>query len=147
MQKKIIALAIASALTAPALAFADTANANFYGVLNGDVELVKAGGAPATAATSRGRITSNASRFGVNGSDDLGNGLSAIYPVESRVNLAGTETSGGAGVFDGIRNTNLGLKGAFGTAFVGQWDTPFKVSHNKVELFANTTLSLIHISE
>ncbi len=141
MQKKIIALAIASALTAPALAFADTANANFYGVLNGDVELVKAGGAPATAATSRGRITSNASRFGVNGSDDLGNGLSAIYQIESRVNLAGTETTGGAGVFDGIRNTNLGLKGAFGTAFIGQWDTPFKVSHNKVELFDNTTIA------
>ncbi len=141
MQKKIIALAIASALTAPALAFADTANANFYGVLNGDVELVKAGGAPATVATSRGRITSNASRFGLNGSDDLGNGLSAIYQIESRVNLAGTETGGGGGVFDGIRNTNLGLKGAFGTAFVGQWDTPFKVSHNKVELFDNTTIA------
>ena len=141
MQKKIIALAIASALTAPALAFADTANANFYGVLNGDIELVKAGGAPAAAASSRGRITSNASRFGVNGSDDLGNGLSAIYQIESRVNLAGTETTGGAGVFDGIRNTNLGLKGAFGTAFVGQWDTPFKVSHNKVELFDNTTIA------
>jgi len=141
MQKKIIALAIASALTAPALAFADTANANFYGVLNGDIELVKAGGAPAAAASSRGRITSNASRFGVNGSDDLGNGLSAIYQIESRVNLAGTETGGGAGVFDGIRNTNLGLKGAFGTAFIGQWDTPFKVSHNKVELFDNTTIA------
>jgi len=141
MQKKIIALAIASALTVPALAFADTANANFYGVLNGDVELVKAGGAPGTAATSRGRITSNASRFGVNGSDDLGNGLSAIYQIESRVNLTGTETAAGGGVFDGIRNTNLGLKGAFGTAFIGQWDTPFKVSHNKVELFDNTTIA------
>jgi predicted porin len=154
MQKKIIALAIASALTAPALAMADTANVNFYGVLNADVELVRVGTAgssaptlvipPTTSAvnpTSRGRVTSNASRFGLSGSEDLGNGLTGIFQIESRVNLTGTETAAGGGIFDVIRNSNLGLKGAFGTAFVGQWDTPFKVSHNKVELFDNTTIA------
>jgi predicted porin len=153
IQKKIIALAIASALTAPALAFADSANANFYGVLCADVENVTVGtAATATGDTSRGRLTSNASRIGLNGSEDLGNGLTAIYQIETRVNLVGNETSAAAvagatgsgttaGIFDGIRNSNLGLKGAFGTVFVGQWDTPYKVSHNKVELFDNTNIA------
>jgi predicted porin len=40
MQKKIIALAIASALVVPA-AFADTSNVTVYGVLNADFESVK----------------------------------------------------------------------------------------------------------
>lgn len=142
MQKKIIALAIASALTAPALAFADSANVNFYGVMAADVENVSVGtAATTTGPTSRGRIISDASRVGLNGVEDLGNGLSAIFQVESRVNLVGNETAAGGGVFDGVRNSNVGLKGAFGTAFVGQWDTPFKVSHNKVELFDNTTIA------
>jgi predicted porin len=162
MQKKIIALAIASALTAPALALADSANANFYGVLNADVELVSVGTVPAVTAPTlaqashRGRVTSNASRLGLNGSDDLGNGLTAIYQIETRVNLVGNEVTAGTtnagaapnnttstnvGIFDGIRNSNLGLKGAFGTVFVGQWDTPYKTSHNKVELFDNTTIA------
>ena len=140
MQKKIIVLAIASALTAPALAFADTANVNFYGVLAADVELVKADKAPAAAASSRGRVMSDASRVGLMGSDDLGNGLKAIFQVESRVNLVGNESAGGGGVFDGMRNSNVGLQGDFGTAFVGHWDTPFKAAHNKVELFDNTSI-------
>ena len=141
MQKKIIVLAIASALTAPALAFADTANVNFYGVLAADVELVKADKAPANAASSRGRVISDASRVGLMGSEDLGNGLKAIFQVESRVNLVGNETtSAGNGVFDGMRNSNVGLQGDFGTAFVGHWDTPFKTAHNKVELFDNTSI-------
>ncbi len=142
MQKKIIALAIASALTAPALALADTANVNVYGVLTADVESVKVGTAASpTGPNSRGRVTSDASRIGFKGTDDLGNGLTGIFQVESRVNLTGTETSAGGGVFDGVRNSNLGLQGGFGTAFVGQWDTPYKVTHNKIELFDNTTIA------
>lgn len=155
MQKKIFTLALAAGLAAPLAAFADNANVNFYGVLDADFESVTAGTAPAIVApvvtagpTSRGRVTSNASRFGLKGSDDLGDGLQGIFQIESRVNLAGNETTkptGGVdtnfGIFDGIRNSNLGLQGNFGTAFVGQWDTPFKVSHNKVELFDNSSIA------
>jgi predicted porin len=139
MQKKVFTLALVAGLAAPLAAFADSANVTFYGVLDADVEQVKTDKASGTAATSRGRVTSNASRFGLKGSDDLGNGLQAIYQVESRVSL--NNNDGGAGVFNGIRNTNLGLKGDFGTAFVGNWDTPFKASHNKVELFDNSSIA------
>jgi predicted porin len=143
MQKKVISLALAAGLVAPLAAFADSANVTFYGVLDADAEQVKTDKPVAPTATagasSRGRITSNASRFGLKGSDDLGNGLQAIYQVESRVALNGND--GGSGVFSGLRNTNLGLTGGFGTVFVGNWDTPFKTAHNKVELFDNSSIA------
>jgi predicted porin len=153
MQKKVFALALAAGLVAPLSAFADSANVNFYGVLDADVEHVR-NSLPGTATfpTSRNRVTSNASRFGLKGSDDLGNGLEGIFQIESRVNLAGNETAAGTsatggatstnvGVFNGVRNSNLGLKGNFGTVFVGNWDTPFKTAHNPVELFDNSSIA------
>ncbi|MDH2918969.1 MAG: porin [Sideroxydans sp.] len=152
MQKKLIALAVAAALTAPALALADSANVSVYGVVDADVELVKSDKVAATAPGSRGRVTSNASRLGVKGEENVGNGLTAFFQAETRVNLMGNEfattsNAGGGttqtnlGVFNGMRNSNLGLKGDFGTAFIGNWDTPFKVAHNKVELFDNTSIA------
>lgn len=140
MQKKIIALAIASALTAPA-AFADTSNMTVYGVLDADFVSVKSSTVAAGQVTSRTRLDSNASRLGFKGSEDLGDGLQAIYQIETRVNLSGNETGGGGGVFSGLRNTNVGLKGNMGTVFVGHWDTPFKTSHNPVELFDNSSIA------
>jgi predicted porin len=155
MQKKIVALAVAAAFSAPA--FADS-NVVVYGKLSADVETVRASAVktPGVDATSYGRVVSNASRFGIKGSEDLTDGLQGIYQIESRVNLVGNETTTNtvvdangatvgttkvnAGVFNGLRNSHIGLKGGFGTAFVGHWDTPFKAVHNKVELFDNTTI-------
>jgi len=152
MQKKLIALAVAAALASPALALADSANITVYGVADADVELVKSDKVAATAPGSRGRVTSNASRLGVKGEENVGNGLTAFFQVETRVNLMGNEfttTSNAAGgttqtnlgVFNGMRNSNIGLKSDFGTAFIGNWDTPFKTSHNKLELFDNTSVA------
>lgn len=158
MQKKIVALAVAAAFSAPA--FADS-NVVVYGKLSADVESVRASavnGAANVNPTSRSRVSSNASRFGIKGSEDVADGLQAIYQVETRVNLVGNETTTGTttvtgaagatattttnvGVFNGLRNSNVGLKGGFGTLFVGHWDTPFKSIHNKVELFDNSTIA------
>ena len=41
MQKKVFTLALVAGLAAPLAAFADSANATFYGVLDADVEQVK----------------------------------------------------------------------------------------------------------
>jgi predicted porin len=133
MQKKIIALAIAAAMTAPALAFAE---ATVYGTINMDVENYKSDKVSvATTPTSLNRFSNNASNVGVKGSEDLGGGLSAIYQFE-----AATNNAGGNPAFGGTRNSNLGLKGDWGTLFAGNWDTPYKVTHNPVELFGNTTI-------
>ncbi len=143
MQKKLIALAIATAFSAPA--FADNANVTFYGKLIADVESVQSDKstippftAPATGASyTVNRVVSNASRFGIKGEDDLGAGLKAIFQIETQVELGG-----GAATFTSVRNTGAGLKDeALGTVMIANWDTPYKLTHNKIELFDNTTFA------
>lgn len=137
MQKKIIALAIASALTAPA-AFADTSNVTVYGLLNADFEQVKSSNVGAGVSNSLNRVSTNATRLGLKGTEDLGEGLKAIWQMEIQADLNG---NGANGFGNGTRNSNVGLQGDFGTAFLGIWDTPYKVSRNKIELFDNTTFA------
>ncbi|MEA3640808.1 MAG: porin [Lamprobacter sp.] len=190
MQKKILTLAIAAAMAAPAAAMAEAtlygklhvsidyadvtdaavrgvdANGNplarYYadpnsvnpdGTLNptsGPVYL-DASGNPIVAGgkdfkgwgISRGNTyipgASRANRIGVKGSEDLGNGLKAIYQVEFGINLS--DTNGNvASNSDSItyRNTFVGLAGNWGTALVGRHDTPLKISTGKLDLFSDT---------
>lgn len=120
------------ALSAPALALADTGNITVYGVFHADLESVK--NDKAAAATSLNRVVSNATSLGFKGSEDLGDGLKAIYQLEAEFDL--TNTNGTP--FAKTRNSNVGLKGNFGTVFYGNWDTPYKITHDKVNLFGNT---------
>jgi predicted porin len=81
-----------------------------------------------------------ANRIGVKGSEDLGNGLKAIYQVEFGINLNDTNNNvlGNADTIS-YRNTFVGLAGdAWGTALVGRHDTPMKISTGKLDLFADT---------
>lgn len=135
MQKKIIALAVAAALTAPA-AFAETSNVTVYGIADVSYDSIRTGTATAgTAGVTDGRISSNASRLGLKGSEDLGDGLSAIWQIESLVNI-GNGGSTGTGI--GGRNTFAGLSSASaGTVVMGRHDTPYKISTRKFDQFAD----------
>jgi len=129
MQKKLIAIAIAAAL-APAAAMADTSNINVYGRLN--VSLDSQTGV--TGQTSGLALNTNSSRFGVKGTEDLGDGYKAIFQVEANVNLTGTGRGGNGntvantvtnaqnfGAFGGqIRDTFLGLSTPMGTIQAGR---------------------------
>jgi len=130
MKQKLIALAIASALSAPA--FADNANITVYGKAFLTFEQFDSGVA---GTSSQMRVNTNASRFGVKGDEDLGEGLKAKYQYEVEMDADG---STGAGLGK-TRNSGLGLEGGFGTVMFGIWDSPFKVTHNAIELFDNTT--------
>lgn len=130
MQKRLIATVIAAALSTPA--FADNANVNVYGKAFLTFDQVNAG----AGATSVNRVNTNASRFGVKGDEDLGGGLKAVYQFEVQVDADG---NAGNGLGNGSRNSFVGLQGGFGKVVLGVNDTPFKVSHNKIELFDNTT--------
>ena len=128
MQKKIIALAIASALTAPALAFAD---ATVYGQANLSVDMVSDG---MTNSTRTNQLNSNTSRLGVKGSEDLGSGLSAIAQMEGTIGMdTGTI---GTTLFD--RDTFLGLSSVTaGTALLGRHATPYYMATRKLDMFAD----------
>lgn len=132
MQKKLIAVAIAAAISAPA--FADNANVTFYGKAFLDLERVSNDKATPENAT---RVQTNASRFGVKGSEDLGDGLTGFYQFEVQVDADG---SSGNGFGNGSRNSGVGVKGDYGQVMLGIWDTPYKLSHNAIELFDNTTV-------
>jgi predicted porin len=130
MQKKIIALAIASALTAPALAFAE---ATVYGQANLSVDMINDGMA---ASGKSNNLVSNYSRLGLKGSEDLGNGVSAVWQMEGLVGMDTGATTTGQ-LFN--RNTYLGLSGAnMGTLLAGRYDTPYKISTRKLDVFADT---------
>jgi predicted porin len=124
--KKILAVAIATAFAAPA--FAATSNVDIYGKLHASVNFYSD---EPTGISNLG-ITSNASRIGFKGSEDLGGGLKGIWQIESSLNL--DEQTGTLAA----RNSFLGLSGGFGTALLGNHDTPLKLVGRKVDLFGDT---------
>ncbi|MDO8989461.1 MAG: porin [Sideroxyarcus sp.] len=149
MQKKIIALAIASVLSAPA--FADTANINFYGIADVSYDMVDTGTATnGTEGASKRVVSSNVSRFGFKGSEALGDGLTAVWQIEQQINIDDSSNSCAAvaagaavpecksnnGIF-ATRNTFAGLKGDFGTVLLGRHDTPYKISTRKLDVFGD----------
>jgi predicted porin len=153
MKKSLIALAVASAVAAPA--FAATSNVDVYGTVRMSVENVDA------PAGDTFTITDRVSRIGFKGSEDLGGGLKAIWQIEQQINATGSPlsdtnaitatsvSSGGitttttgthpAGAFGGagMRNTFVGLSGGFGTALIGRHDAPYKLG-GSADLFGDT---------
>ncbi len=138
MQKKLIALAIASAMSAPALA--DNANFTFYGRADVSYDFLNTGdgsaaanGATKVAGAKKGNVSSNVSKFGFKGAEDLGGGLAAVWQIEQQINIEGTGTSTFA-----TRNSFAGLKGDFGTVLMGKHDTPYKLSTRKLDVFGDS---------
>ncbi len=132
MKKNIVALAVASAIAAP-VAMADAPTV--YGKINMAVEQydVKDAAGDKVKTESGTQINSRASRIGVKGSSDLGNGLKAVYKLEFQVNI-----DDGEGLKS--RNQYVGLAGGFGTVLAGRHDTPFKMSQPK-DLFNDSGLA------
>ena len=124
MKKSLIALAVASAVSAPA--FAATSNVDIYGKLHMSYSYFDDG------LGKDSQISSNASRIGFKGSEDLGGGLKAIWQIESGINL--DEQNGSWA----NRNSFVGLAGGFGTALIGNHDTPLKLVGRSVDLFGDT---------
>lgn len=129
MQKKIIALAVASAMTVPALAFADV---SISGQANMSIDMRNSG--TTAGSETNNQLVSNQSRLIFKGTEDLGGGMSAIVQLDQRFNIdTGTVASSGK-LFDG--NTYLGLKSdSLGTLMVGRLDTPYKSSTRNLDVF------------
>ncbi|PRP70025.1 porin [Chromobacterium amazonense] len=107
MKKSLIALLVASM---PAAAFADV---TIYGAIKGGVEYVDNGSVKKTNIDDLG------SRIGFKGAEDLGNGLKAIWQVETGFNIDGTTGSGSHSGTFANRNSFLGLQSSLGTLRFG----------------------------
>ncbi|MBT9590243.1 MAG: porin [Thiobacillus sp.] len=139
MMKKILAAAIVSAFAAPA--FAATANVDVYGQFRGSVDFVDADGA---ANEGRTRVSSNNSRIGFKGAEDLGGGLSAIWQWEYAFQLdqqgatqpqTATDSVGG----NSYRNTFVGLSSkTLGALTLGTQESPLKTSTGPLAVFGDT---------
>lgn len=119
MNKKLIAVAVASTMAAPVVtqAASHEGGAQWYGRINTAVSFLDRDDADGGNQTD---IKNISSRFGVKGSEDLGNGLSAVYRYEFGV------ASDVADVQDNNRLSYVGLSGSFGTVTMGRvWSAMF----------------------
>ena len=156
MNKKLVTLAVAAALAAPAVAMAD---ATLYGKLNVGINYVDQNEGFKGWGLSDNRVIKYAfdnqflgiynpfittpqgpsNRLGVKGSEDLGNGLKAIYQIELGFSISDSNNNGAVNNETiSMRNTFVGLAGNFGTVLMGRHDTPLKISTGPLDLFADT---------
>lgn len=119
-----IAVALLSSLSLSAFA----ANVDIYGKANLSLQSSDEG------EGSFSEVKSNASRIGLKGTHDLGDGLTVIYQAEFQVDLDGDSEKGDS-ITD--RNQYVGLAGSFGEVLLGKNDTMLKQSQGKVDLFSD----------
>jgi predicted porin len=108
-------------------AFAASAQAQSNVTIYGVVDL----GFAKTSGQTLVERENHASRLGFRGAEDLGGGLSAIFNLESEI-LADTGAQKG-NLFE--RQANVGLRGAFGTAYLGRTKNLLDGAQGRVEPF------------
>jgi predicted porin len=136
MNKKVMAVAVAAALAAPAAALAQiTVMGRFvaeYGIADQmDVSST-------VSRDSADGFNSPASWIRFAGEEKLGGGNSVWAQCENRARW-GVDTSptqGSGGFCD--RNSALGFKGSFGNFFVGRWDTAIEDSSGLTRIHGST---------
>ncbi len=135
MNKKLLAVAIASALTAPVAAFADEGSVSISGNLTASIVSAKQNGIGSATDVSPG-----GSDMSISGWESLGNGLKAVFLLKTWVNVTGNPGGGsGSGLLIGNnKDAYLGLSGSFGTVALGAHGQPYKTATGGLELFGDT---------
>ena len=128
MHKKLLPLAVAGALAAPAVALAQV---EVYGTIHMSINAMNYGeGTPAApgganiASASKWDVASHASNIGVRARESLGSGLSAWAQVETNASMERSNNLAHTSNF-ASRNSAVGMQGNFGNVFVGQWTSPW----------------------
>lgn len=77
-------------------------------------------------------VSSNVSRLGFRGDEDLGGGVKLLWQLEQQVDFD-------TGVFgSGARNSFVGFAGDFGTVVAGKYETPMRAVVQRIDIFADT---------
>lgn len=126
MKKLLISSAIAAAIVIPATTFAGTS-------LYGDIRFSVAQKDVQATAEDDTNFVNNASRIGVKGSYDMGNGLTALFHVQLGIDNVDNNNTADAALTN--RFAFGGIKGGFGTALYGTLSSPYKMAGLKVDPF------------
>ena len=143
MKKSILAIAVASMAASSAALAEPTVYGNVHLSLN-------AADNDVPDAMNNLKVSSNTSAIGVKGSEDLGDGLKAIYKVEFQIGIGDkpdtTPDTGGfldadesksVGLLSG-RDQFVGLKGGWGAIKFGTMSSNYKQMGGKVDAFYRT---------
>ena len=144
MQKKIVALAVAGLSTA---AFAQT-NVTIYGVadVSGQGFAMSQGKYnPPAGQSGSGNVfavQSNGSLIGFKGTEDLGNGLKALFQAETTINFQGgsaLSVNQSNSMFGAMRDTFVGVSSKYGTVQGGYLSTPLRNSLTSFSVMPGAT--------
>jgi predicted porin len=132
MQKKLLTMAVAGALAAPCIAFAQGSGApaaavEVYGTINMAAGNFKYSSTMLSSGVSvpsisKWDVSQGASNYGLRGRESLGGGLTAWFQIEQNAPM---ERSNNVAITPASRNSAVGLQGGFGNIFVGMWTTPW----------------------
>ena len=155
MNRKLMVLAVAGALSAPGLALAQASSVQIYGTFTYGPEIRSAGGGDATAAapgatsavassvrggvlggaysatpantSSRTATTGSGSNWGLRGREDLGRGMYAGFQIETSIqgDALAPISATASGTSATYRNTGVWLGTPIGEFGTGMWDTPY----------------------
>lgn len=131
MNKKLLAVAVAAFVAAPAVATADT---TLYGQFKYEVGFIDDGNDHNAVHSSAG------TRLGVRGAEDLGGGMQAIYRFQSGFGQANGTLN--AQSFRLNEEAWVGLQGGFGRVLLGRSDTAFKLANVPFRNFTDTLADL-----
>lgn len=126
MKKKLLTVAIGTAIFAGSLAA--QAATTLYGHIHMSWDRLDNGD-----TIERSFISSNSTRVGLRGDEDLGSGLKAIWQIESGSLGVDDATNGFGG---DLRNSFIGFtNNSWGTVKVGRHDTPYKDLGRRLDNF------------
>ena len=131
---KTITFPLAALALVAGTAAAQTSPVVIYGRLNLALENVRGGDAGSTT-----RESNNRSVLGFRGSEDLGNGMKALFQIEGTLS---PDTGAGS---PAARDTRVGLETPYGTLFGGNWVTPYNGATSGLDPFYPTTAGYMSI--
>jgi len=134
MKSTILSTSLLGLLSGHGLAQAEAPQ--LYGRLNLGLEDLRVHG-PERGASPR--LSNYRSVFGMRGSEALGGGTSIVFQVEGTLS---PDTGAGAVA---ARDTRIGLAGAWGTLFAGNWTTPYNAASASLDPFYPTTAGYMSI--
>ncbi|WP_301669575.1 trimeric porin PorB [Neisseria benedictiae] len=140
MKKSLIALTLA------ALPVAAMADVTLYGTIKAGVETyrtVKHAEGKVTEVKTGSEIADFGSKIGFKGQEDFGNGLKAIWQLEQKASIAGTDSGWGN------RQSFIGLKGGFGTVRAGHLNSVLKDAGDNVNAWdsGSNTENVLQVSK